>query len=123
MSVRSRSCARPACLYSEGLLPLLSSQPKTRGPLFLSNVHGWFNIVAYLFKARTVEPEKQDHPLLGNTFLISKYTQPLLSNAFTNTQVSTTMSSRKNRGTVRNGIFYAVRAKVLSNEATRAAVI
>jgi hypothetical protein len=31
----------------------------------------------------------KQHPLLGNTFLISRYTQPLLSNAFANRHVPT----------------------------------
>jgi hypothetical protein len=31
----------------------------------------------------------KQHPLLGNRFLISKYTQPILSNAFTNKRIPT----------------------------------
>jgi hypothetical protein len=56
--------------------------------------------VAYLLKARNAEPEKQllladgseKHSLLSNRFLISKYTQPLLSDAFTKKQVPTETS-------------------------------
>jgi hypothetical protein len=46
----------------------------------------------------------KQHSLLGNRFLISKYTQPLLGNAFR----KQTNSHRNNRSTTMNGVFYTV---------------
>jgi hypothetical protein len=47
--------------------------------------------------------------LLGNRFLISKYTRPLLGNAFANKHVPTETIAN----TTMNSVFYAVRAKML----------
>jgi hypothetical protein len=54
-----------------------------------------------------LETMKQ-HPLLGNRFLISKFTQPLLSNAFTKKHVPTATI-----GVQKLSVFYAVRAVML----------
>jgi hypothetical protein len=62
--------------------------------------------VAYLLKARTVEPEKQ--PLLANgseTTFVSR--QRLCK------QVSAATDTHAKRDTVGNGVLYAVRAEML----------
>jgi hypothetical protein len=49
--------------------------------------------------------------MLGNGILISKYKKPSLNKAFANKHVPTGYESTpNNRGTVVNGVFYAVRA-------------
>jgi hypothetical protein len=50
-----------------------------------------------------------------NRFLISKYTQPLLGNAF-----ETTTFPRKRVSTTINGVFYAVRAEMLTGASLEA---
>jgi hypothetical protein len=45
--------------------------------------------------------------MLGKRFLLSKYTQPLLSNASANSSHENDLSIKM------NGIFYAVRAEML----------
>jgi hypothetical protein len=50
--------------------------------------------------------------LLGDTFLRSKYKQPLLSNAIGNEQVPMAMT-HSNKGSVGNIVFYVVCAEVL----------
>jgi hypothetical protein len=54
------------------------------------------------------------HSLLGNRFLISKYTRPLLDNAFANKHLLTETIE----ATIRELCFLLVRAKVLYNEDT-----
>jgi hypothetical protein len=56
--------------------------------LYLVSKHILYNIVAYLLKARTLEPEKK--PLLGNS-----------------------CGTGNNRVTVGNGAFYAIRAEAI----------
>jgi hypothetical protein len=57
----------------------------------------------------TSNPKTKQHSRLGNTFLISNYTQPLVGNAF----AKKTLSHGNDWNTTTNGVFYALRVKML----------
>jgi hypothetical protein len=53
--------------------------------------------------------EKTKHPQLGKRLLISKHTQPLMRNYFSNKHVAIKVIEQQQR----NGVFFAVRAEML----------
>jgi hypothetical protein len=86
---------RVSTIRRRGVLPLVTNE----------ELHFYLYIYTYIVAPRlvtrywvtTAKQTKGKHPLLGNRFLISKYTQTSLSNAFANIQVPMSMSPRATR--------------------------
>jgi hypothetical protein len=62
----------------------------------------------------TAKPTTKIYLLLGNRFVISKYTRPSLSNAFANKHVHTATTPDATMEELLEAVFCAVLAKVLS---------